>query len=91
MHWPMSKIRASHALGDITSPKPSPCAPATSLWVGVLCFLDVALEVCFMNGVFRTALAAACAAYTLAWMFYSSAARYSLTIALVLSNFLLVF
>ena len=43
MCWAMSEIRASQALGDITSPKPSPCAPATSLWVGVLCFLDVAL------------------------------------------------
>ena len=91
MHLTISEIRASHVLRDISSPKPSPSAAATSLWVGVLCFLDVALEVCFINGVLRTASAAACAACILAWKFYSCAGCYSFTFVLVMSDFLLVF
>ena len=71
MHWAISEIRASPPLGDITSPKPSPCTAETSLWVGVLCFLELALEVCFVNSVFRTAVAAACASYTLAFCLIS--------------------
>ena len=78
MCWAISGIRASRALGDITFPESSPRAAETSLWAGVLCFLDVALEVSFVNGVFRTASAVACAACTLAWMFYSCAAHYFL-------------
>ena len=78
MHYAMSKIRASCVLGDITFPENFPCPPVTSLWVGVLCSFDVALDVSVVSGVFRTARAADYAACTLAWMFSFSAALFFL-------------